>query len=85
MATAAINGISGLNVLEENKLLKEVYVVMDALGFPLSTGFMIRELGFCSVIAMRNASIRYYPSTGYAWMLDEDRKIVNQYIHNEHY
>ena len=34
---------------------------------------------------MRNASIGYYPSTGYAWMLDEDRKTANQYIHNEHY
>ena len=74
MATTAIDGISGLRVLEENELLKEVCVVMDAIGFPLSTGFMIRELGFCSVIAMRNASIGYYPSTGYAWMLDEDRK-----------
>ena len=85
MATTAIDGISGLSVLEENELLTEVCVVMDAIGFPLSTGFTIRELGFCSVIAMRNASIGYYPSTGYAWMLDEDRKTVNQYIHNEHY
>ena len=58
---------------------------MDAIGFSLSTGFMIRELGFCSVVAMRNAGIGYYPSTGYAWMLDEDRKTVSQYIHNEYY
>ena len=46
MATAAIDGISGVSVLEENELLKEVCVVMDAIGFPLSTGFMNRELGF---------------------------------------
>ena len=54
MATAAIDGISGLSALEEKELLKEVCVVMDVIGFPLSTGFMIRELGFCIVIAMRN-------------------------------
>ena len=85
MVAAAIDGISELSVLEENKLLKELCVVMDAIGFPFSTGFMIREVGFCSNIAMRNASIEYYLSTGYTWMLDEDRKTVNQYIHNEHY
>ena len=52
MATTAIDGILELSVLEESELLKEVYVVMDVIGFLLSTGFMIRELGFCSVITI---------------------------------
>ena len=73
MATAA-PGASELSGLEENELLKEVCVVMDVIGFPLSSGFMIRELGFCSAIALRNASIGYFPLIGYAWMSEEDKK-----------
>ena len=32
--------------INANELLKEVCVVMDVIGFPLSTGFMVQELGF---------------------------------------
>ena len=75
-------GGSELSVLEENELLKEICVV---ISFPLSSVFMIRELHSCSAVGLRNASIGYFPSTGYAWMSEEDKTIVNQHIHNEHY
>ena len=39
----AICGDSGfhLTIDKENELLKKVCVVMDVIGFPLSTGFMV--------------------------------------------